>query len=120
VRGDGDDPPPLCARPLRRTEVDADDYVDLERAAKGTNGIMELQLSPLPPTWFRAIRSARKGGPRGQRGSAPAINRLIAAHDHADARSSRDQLSTRKGGHRSSHLASLRPDDEQPGPSKPR
>jgi hypothetical protein len=42
VRGDGDDLPPLVARPLRRTEVDANDHVDLERAAKGTNGIMTL------------------------------------------------------------------------------
>lgn len=29
VRGDGDDLPPLVARPLRRTEVDADDHVNL-------------------------------------------------------------------------------------------
>jgi hypothetical protein len=46
VRGDRDDLPPLVARPLPRTEVDADDHVDLELAAQGTNGIMKLQLSP--------------------------------------------------------------------------
>lgn len=58
VRGDGDDLPPLVARPLRRTEVDADDHVDLGcRAKQGTSGTMTIQFSLLPPTWSRAIRS---------------------------------------------------------------
>lgn len=62
VRGDGDDLPPLVARQLRRTEVDADDHLDLERAAKETNGAMTLQFSPLPPPWSRAIRAAALAG----------------------------------------------------------
>ena len=50
------------------------------------------------------------------RAGAPAIKSAAGACDDADARSSRDQLSTREGGHRSSLLASRRPDDEQIGP----
>jgi hypothetical protein len=52
--------------------------------------------------------------------SAPAINRPTDARDHADARTSRARFATCIGTHRSSLLASLRPDDEQHGPSKRR
>lgn len=52
--------------------------------------------------------------------SAPAINRPIAAHDHADDRRvARPALHARRR-HRSSLVASLRPDDEQHGPSERR
>jgi hypothetical protein len=123
VRGHGDDLPPLVERPLRRTEVDADHPVDLERAAKqGTSVPMTLQFSLLPPTWSRAIRSATVVGParRARWDTDPPINRPADACDHADARTSRERLATCIGRHRSSRLASLRPDDEQPGPSTPR
>src|SRR5690606_14467965 len=92
VRGDGDDLPPLVARPLRRTEVDADDHLDLGCAAKETNGTMTLQFSPLPPPWSRAIRAAAPAW-----NCAPAINSADGACDHADARTSRAQLSRHEG-----------------------
>jgi hypothetical protein len=49
VRGDCYDLPPLVARPLRRTEVDADDHLDLDGAVNETRWIMSIQFSSLPP-----------------------------------------------------------------------
>ena len=72
----------------------------------------------------RSRRSATETSGRQHPGSvwygAPAINSAADACDHADARSSRDQLSTHERGHRSSLLASRRPDDQQARPRRRR
>jgi hypothetical protein len=117
VRGDGDDLPPLVARPLRRTEVDADDHLDLGCAAKETNGTITLQFSPLPPPWSRTIRAAKAVEPpaRARTGTARSTD-LAEARDHDLAR----EVRSVPGGHRSSLLASLRPDDQQAPPRRAR
>jgi len=79
LRSDGDDFPPLVARPPWRTEVDANDHGDLGDVAKQETSVtMTFQFSPAAARKVQRVPAA------------PTVNSPAATQNHADARSVRE------------------------------